>query len=349
MKVCLDPKYVDEDCFDTVWITLDATQASTLQWDTQFELAKKSVKKGKKLVFYLDFGLQDPSVLSSETFLYSLMLTIDHFNQRYPEFKEHIAAICLLKTDLEFYRLIDWDFELLNELKKTLKVKCETIHEFLENKDLKFKLNLFSSQLIANLLNLLLSQLPEELEALILIDSKWKEVTYCYQILTQNVFSNFSFAVKDLPIGKYQWTKTAFYKGYFLENPAHLVPLSTHNTIGFLVSNKETFLEKEPQIFQLTSKLQKLGIALTVIEEEQLSEHWRTLDAVIGFKSLFSENALRQLQGFLATDGLFYDLDQEQHVDRFLSLASKELSLKVTKLKDLSKQVMSKYLPPSAQ
>jgi hypothetical protein len=267
----------------------------------------------------------------------------------YNQFKEHIRGICLLKTDLNFYKLIDWDLELVISLKKELHpLTFNTIEELLQKEHLKMRLNLFASELISNLLNLLLTQFPEHLESFILIDSPLKNRAHIYQLLASKHFQNFSFATCSLPIGDYQWNNTTFSRGFFLNKPMALIEVEKA-FIGLLVTQGDDFLQKELFLQPFIARLSKLGVVVKVIEDEQLTQNWKGLETIVGFNALFSQSVQRQVSGFLATDGQFVDLGNESQVEQFFTQLAQKLNLKAATLKDLSTQKLSKHRPPSKQ
>ena len=348
LKVCLNTQYLDHPDFNAILIPLDATPKSDLKWEKAIEDAKKVIAKGKKIIFELDFGFERQTKLTEAHFL-TLTLAIDRFNALFKEFESHIRGVCLLKTDLNFYELIEWDLDLIMELKKYLDpISFDSIEELLQNERLKFKLNVFASELISNLLNLLLTQFPSEIEAFILIQTEMKNITQIYQLLASKHFQNFSFAVQDLTIGEYQWNDLTFSNGYFLSKPKKLIEVEKA-FIAFLVTETDAFLKYESFLQSFIEQLSKLGLVLKVIEDECLTQNWKGLEVVVGFKSLFSDTCQRQIDGFLAADGLFVNLENQTEVEQFLAKMKEKFSLKAAKLKELSKQKLSKHLPPSEQ
>lgn len=279
---------------------LDATQKSTLNWQESIALAEAAIKKEKKILWELDFGLFDRLLhpLSHSQQFLSLCLGIEHFHQIiWPSFQDSTFGVSLYKGLFSFQEisekiqtkaLQDWiqaRFDSIEDFQQETGVEANAfnaidIKTLQDRPKTRFMASLFCRDVALDYIKQLAGQLPHDAEAIIQLD-----VDDQLSPMEKLIFFN------------EECFRPLLYKfdPYLSETPSQL---------GICLPPMSKFSSRwNRQLDQAINELLKKQLAFRPIAEEALITNLEGLDDLIVCPSAISYQGKRQLQGFCAAGG----------------------------------------------
>ncbi len=262
-------------------ISLDATLASSLFWDSEIAMAKQVILQGGLLFWELDFGLAAPTFsLDSQLPFQSFSIAIKEFNDLiWKEFATHTFGVIIFRGMVNYNAGFPWN---------------QKQREYLEEweSSFSFKERLYTINILTEYLHALSSKFPEELQIFALFDAAQIESGAELAILlSEKRFSHIHLGVKNscVPIGSLKWAE-----GYW--GDPDLCQIGICIPEESLCDHK--ILERLDGLFK-----EYKGVNFRIVPELMIIEKWEGLEEMIYLEEVITVQGRRQLDGFIAAGG----------------------------------------------
>lgn len=252
-------------------IVCDARHSSTLDWRPLRTQALNAIASGKKILWFLDFGLfsevQKP--LSDAGQFLNFSHAIDHFKEKiWSEFHKFSLGVALYRGDADYSTQFTWDESFPEWCQDRKVLKEDPLMKKLFARDVCAEYLVQLSQKIVGEITsyVIFDQMPEDklLQALLTAPDRYEEI--------QHYFTG----------EKFQW-KTEKEKSVGICMPSYSRVDSTYlNPYRQLIEDMEDY---------------------KLIPEDQLIAAWHGLDTLHVHKEAISPSGQRKIQGFIAAGG----------------------------------------------
>lgn len=277
---------------NAVIIPLDGSPSSTLQWEGAFEKAQEVVAACKWIVWHLDLGLSDTTIIPDDMNAFQgRVLAIEQcYKDILSKWTERTLGVIVYCGTLNFSSLFPrqwWEPLFL----QTAPGGCY---------------ELFAAQLLDQYLHRLTAALPEAMAPLALFDATGAPFSKVARLFFSEHFKSVSVALKgvDVWFPGLSWGPARGTFGY-IGSSTQQIQRRLSDSIALLLAEEKTWDEAfDRALDSAVERLMQQGKEFRVIAAERLHQEWDDVDEVILPSAAHVTTQLRrQLQGFLATGG----------------------------------------------
>lgn len=267
---------------NTVIISLDCTNKSSLDWSKELERARKLKEKNFYILWELNLGLQESHYpIEDETLLASVKIALSQFIQVFwLEFQPWTVGVILYKGEVPNFSYSD------------LEDKCDEKMDQLT--------------FLADYLHLLSFSLPDELLIFTLVDaSSFDNNAQLILGVSKEKFEYFPLALKnsEAPISALEWHVIKDKDIVTSQSKKYAFTKDVNIGVCF-VKDGSASKEALQDFNHLFEELKNKGISYRILPEIFATEQWDELDYIIVHSGHISDQIIRMLQGFIAAGGL---------------------------------------------
>jgi hypothetical protein len=269
---------------NAVLFPINASLESDVDWMKVKREARRIVDSGRSLLWEMDLGLERLTLTPTSSSLFStLSFVIEQFvKEVLPALKEKTIGIILYRGTADFTSLFPYSaWEI-------------SYREWLMEKTGGF--NLYSADLLADLMHRFISLLPDELLPYLMLDVRGQSsLSALAQLLSRERFEHIHFILKgsSLPLGEITWEE-----GKGTQASTERPPLG-------VCFPQDAYCTPEvmARLERVLEQLIHDRTAFRIIPEAKLTEMWDELDRLIVHPDALSTMGKRKVQGFLAAGG----------------------------------------------
>ena len=294
-----------QEGFNTVFLKLDGTTSSHLDWKAIKEQALEFIEKGFKIFWDLDLGLFNSlkRPLSNQTQYLSLELSLKHFKDFiWKDLGDHSLGVCLYKGNGEL-----GTEEILEDIHKN------NFDEWSQGKNfsLEHLKILYRQHLCLEYHQLLTHSMPDEIPMFLLMDTSHLSHPVLEPLLTHpDIFDRLNIILHShlIPPRTLSWNQPSPY-GFIGCSQSEITSCSNSIAVCLPLYSQinETLVEK---LSQLLETLKADAVSFRVIPEQSLISEWDELSELIVFSKALSSQGLRKLKGFNAAGGTIIFVDE---------------------------------------
>ncbi len=312
-KICENYKSFDPQFFHGSLVTLDLSQKSTLDWDSQFAVVDELIDRGSSIFWDLYLGINADSFSYDDYFLFqSLSIGIAQFIEKFwKKFQGHCLGINLFRGQLNLAESIRWSekekdiFRLWlsqKQFDRSLGTNFETPH-----KTHPQILRIYAVERLSDYLHQLGASFPEEAAIFATfnafdIDSPSMQA----QLLSKQRFPHIRLSAANVkcPLFGIRWHSGMMRGGVLSNKPSEDERQKSSPLTGVCIPLDSHFSDSTYNILdQIFAYLKKYDHDYRIIPEALFTEYWDGLDQILICPQCLSEEGIRKLMGFQAAGG----------------------------------------------